>query len=127
MTSPRAIVTRSRYGKAPVFVTESRCVPGVSSIAVSAKVAEGQQGRSFAVKIRLENTGGITLRSGMSCRAEIFAATREGVLAAPGDDVGETAPESLAALASGFEVALNRPLRRRHRSPSRRVRRPPPS
>ena len=55
----------------------------VSSIAVSAKVAEGQQGRSFAVKIRLDNTGGITLRSGMSCRAEIFAATREGVLAAP--------------------------------------------
>jgi HlyD family secretion protein len=55
----------------------------VSSIAVSAKVAEGQQGRSFAVKIKLDNLGAITLRPGMSCRAEIFAATREGVLAAP--------------------------------------------
>jgi HlyD family secretion protein len=55
----------------------------VMSIAVSAKVADGQQGRSFAVKIKLGNTSSIKLRSGMSCRAEIFAATREDVLAAP--------------------------------------------
>jgi HlyD family secretion protein len=55
----------------------------VSSIAVTAKVAEGQQGRSFAVKIRLNDTSEITLRPGMSCRAEIFSATKKGVLAAP--------------------------------------------
>jgi HlyD family secretion protein len=55
----------------------------VSSIAVSAKVAEGQQGLSFAVKIRLTDHKAITLRPGMSCRAEIFAASRDSVLAAP--------------------------------------------
>jgi HlyD family secretion protein len=55
----------------------------VSSIAVSAKVAEGQQGLSFAVKIRLTDHKQITLRPGMSCRAEIFAASRDSVLAAP--------------------------------------------
>ena len=55
----------------------------VDSIAVSAKVAEGQQGLSFAVKIRLSHTDKITLRPGMSCRAEIFSATRDDVLAAP--------------------------------------------
>jgi HlyD family secretion protein len=55
----------------------------VSSIAVSAKVAEGQQGLSFAVKIRLTDHNAITLRPGMSCRAEIFAASRDSVLAAP--------------------------------------------
>jgi HlyD family secretion protein len=55
----------------------------VDSIAVSAKVAEGQQGLSFAVKIRLLHPEKITLRPGMSCRAEIFSDTREGVLAAP--------------------------------------------
>jgi HlyD family secretion protein len=55
----------------------------VASIAVSAKVAEGQQGLSFAVKIRLLDRDQITLRPGMSCRAEIFSASRDNVLAAP--------------------------------------------
>ncbi len=55
----------------------------VESIAVSAKVAEGQQGQSFAVKIRLLDPEKITLRPGMTCRAEIFTATKGGVLAAP--------------------------------------------
>jgi HlyD family secretion protein len=55
----------------------------VASIAVSAKVAEGRQGLSFAVKIKLTDTKGVNLRPGMSCRAEIFAATRERVLATP--------------------------------------------
>lgn len=55
----------------------------VEQIAVSAKVAEGQQGQSFAVKIRLLEPHKITLRPGMTCRAEIFTATRGGVLAAP--------------------------------------------
>jgi HlyD family secretion protein len=55
----------------------------VESIAVTAKVAEGQQGRSFAVKIKLQDNGEITLRPGMTCRAEIFAASKDKVLAAP--------------------------------------------
>jgi HlyD family secretion protein len=55
----------------------------IDSIAVSAKVAEGQQGLSFAVKIRLFEGEQITLRPGMSCRAEIFTATIEDVLAVP--------------------------------------------
>ena len=55
----------------------------IDSIAVSAKVAEGAQGLSFAVKIRLEKTNGIVLRPGMSCRAEIFTEIAEGLLAVP--------------------------------------------
>ena len=55
----------------------------IDSIAVSAKVAEGQQGLSFAVKIMLSDTDTITLRPGMSCRAEIFTDRREDVLAVP--------------------------------------------
>jgi len=55
----------------------------IESIAVSAKVAEGEQGRSFAIKIRITDTRGIELRPGMSCRAEIFTDLREGVIAAP--------------------------------------------
>jgi HlyD family secretion protein len=55
----------------------------VESIAVSAKIATGQQGQSFAIKIRLLEPEKITLRPGMTCRAEIFTATKGGVLAAP--------------------------------------------
>jgi len=55
----------------------------IESIAVSAKVAEGEQGRSFAIKIRITDTKGIELRPGMSCRAEIFTDEKDGVLAAP--------------------------------------------
>jgi HlyD family secretion protein len=55
----------------------------IESIAVSAKVAEGEQGRSFAVKIRITDTKDIELRPGMSCRAEIFTDEKLGVIAAP--------------------------------------------
>lgn len=55
----------------------------VDSIAVSAKVAEGQQGQSFAIKIQLLNPEKITLRPGMTCRAEIFTATKSDALAVP--------------------------------------------
>ena len=55
----------------------------IDSIAVSAKVAEGAQGLSFAVKIRLEKTAGIVLRPGMSCRAEIFTDIVEDIPAVP--------------------------------------------
>ena len=55
----------------------------IESIAISAKVAEGEQGRSFAIKIRITDTRGIELRPGMSCRAEIFTDEKQGVIAAP--------------------------------------------
>jgi HlyD family secretion protein len=55
----------------------------VDAIAVSAKVAEGQQGQSFAIKIRLLDPEKITLRPGMTCRAEIFTATNTDALAVP--------------------------------------------
>jgi HlyD family secretion protein len=55
----------------------------VDSIAVSAKIAEGQQGQSFAVKIRLLDSTKITLRPGMTCRAEIFTATKHDAVAVP--------------------------------------------
>jgi HlyD family secretion protein len=46
-------------------------------------VAEGQQGQSFAIKIRLLDPEKITLRPGMTCRAEIFTATKEDAVAVP--------------------------------------------
>ena len=55
----------------------------IDSIAVSAKVADGAQGQSFAVKIRLLDLNKITLRPGMTCRAEIFTQTQNDVLAVP--------------------------------------------
>ena len=55
----------------------------VDAIAVSAKVAEGQQGQSFAIKVRLLNPEKITLRPGMTCRAEIFTASKDDALAVP--------------------------------------------
>lgn len=55
----------------------------VKSIAISAKVAAGRQGLSFRVKIALEPTEGITLRPGMSCRAEIFTRKAAAVLSVP--------------------------------------------
>ena len=55
----------------------------IDSIAMSAKVAEGAQGLSFAVKIRLDKTEDVVLRPGMSCRAEIFTDIKEGILAVP--------------------------------------------
>jgi HlyD family secretion protein len=50
---------------------------------VSAKVATGQQGQSFAVKIRLVDPEKITLRPGMTCRAEVFTATKTDTIAIP--------------------------------------------
>ena len=55
----------------------------IESIAVSARVAEGEQGRSFAIKIRITDTMGLELRPGMSCRTEIFTDLKEGVVAVP--------------------------------------------
>lgn len=55
----------------------------IDSIALSARVAEGSQGLSFAVKIRLDKAGRFALRPGMSCRVEIYTEVRDGLLAVP--------------------------------------------
>jgi len=78
----------------------------VESIAVSAKVAEGQQGQSFAIKIRLLDPEKITLRPGMTCRAEIFTATKGGVLAAPIQAI--LVEENLTTDAVSRDVFVNR-------------------
>lgn len=72
----RALVFAVAYPERPIEGT-------ITSIAVSAKVAEGAQGLSFAVKIALEDTEGIMLRPGMSCRAEIFTDIKRDILATP--------------------------------------------
>jgi HlyD family secretion protein len=78
----------------------------VESIAVSAKVATGQQGQSFAIKIRLLDPHKITLRPGMTCRAEIFTATKGGVLAAPIQAI--LVDENLSTDAVTRDVFVNR-------------------
>lgn len=55
----------------------------IDSIALSARVAEGTQGLSFAVKIRLDKADRFELRPGMSCRVEIYTEVRDGLLAVP--------------------------------------------
>ena len=55
----------------------------IDSIALSARVAEGTQGLSFAVKIRLDKADRFALRPGMSCRVEIYTEVRDGLLAVP--------------------------------------------
>lgn len=83
----------------------------VTSIAVSAKVAEGQQGQSFAVKIRLLDPEKITLRPGMTCRAEIFTATSQDALAVPIQAI--LVEEDLTANATRREVFVVRDGRAR--------------
>ncbi len=55
----------------------------VDSIASSAKSTPGRQSLSFAVKLRIENSDGIDLRPGMSCRAEVFTQDQQSRLAVP--------------------------------------------
>jgi HlyD family secretion protein len=82
----------------------------IESIAVSAKVAEGEQGRSFAVKIKVTNAEKVDLRPGMSCRAEIFTDERGGVLAAPiqaiiiDEDLAENRTSYFAFVKEGEQV-----------------------
>jgi HlyD family secretion protein len=79
-----ANVTIGQHARVYAIAYPDQPVDGVvDSIAVSAKVAEGQQGQSFAIKIRLLDPEKITLRPGMTCRAEIFTATKDDALAVP--------------------------------------------
>jgi HlyD family secretion protein len=94
----RARVTAIAYPDKPVEGT-------IDSIAVSAKVAEGQQGQSFAVKIRLHDLEAIRLRPGMTCRAEIFTETQNDVLAVPIQAV--IVDEDLVENETTYHVFLN--------------------
>jgi len=78
----------------------------LESMASSAKVAEGRQGLSFAVKIRLVVSAGIELRSGMSCRAEIFTSGRADLLAVPIQAI--VVEEDRKANKTNYFVYLNR-------------------
>ncbi|HEX7031158.1 MAG TPA: efflux RND transporter periplasmic adaptor subunit [Gammaproteobacteria bacterium] len=56
----------------------------VQNIATTARTAEGRQGLSFEVEIRLDEIpDDVRLRPGMSARAEIYTATAEDALAVP--------------------------------------------
>ncbi|MDE0982468.1 MAG: efflux RND transporter periplasmic adaptor subunit [Gammaproteobacteria bacterium] len=55
----------------------------VRYIANTAKIAPGRQGLSFTVKIEITDAGDVTLRPGMSCRAEIFTRQDQEVVAVP--------------------------------------------
>ncbi|MDP6414390.1 MAG: efflux RND transporter periplasmic adaptor subunit [Gammaproteobacteria bacterium] len=55
----------------------------VRFIANTAKIAQGRQGLSFVVKIDITDPGEVTLRPGMSCRAEIFTRQDQEVAAVP--------------------------------------------
>jgi HlyD family secretion protein len=55
----------------------------VRYIANTAKIAPGRQGLSFTVKIQITDAGDVTLRPGMSCRAEIFTRQDQEVVAVP--------------------------------------------
>ncbi|HEX7048185.1 MAG TPA: efflux RND transporter periplasmic adaptor subunit [Gammaproteobacteria bacterium] len=56
----------------------------VQNIATTARTAEGRQGLSFEVEIRLDEIPeNVRLRPGMSARAEIYTAVAENVMAVP--------------------------------------------
>ena len=59
-------------------------LPGaVEFISGTARTVSGRSSASFTVRIRIENSKGIDLRPGMSCRAEILTSDSEKVLALP--------------------------------------------
>lgn len=77
----------------------------VRYIANTAKIAPGRQGLSFTVKIDIVDAGGVTLRPGMSCRAEIFTRQDQQVAAVPIQAI--LFEEDRAALRSDYFVFVN--------------------
>lgn len=55
----------------------------VEHIATTARPASGRNGLTFTVKIRIVDNAGLTIKPGMSCRAEIKGNTRSGVVSVP--------------------------------------------
>lgn len=77
----------------------------VRYIANTAKIAPGRQGLSFTVKIEITDAGDVTLRPGMSCRAEIFTRQDQEVVAVPIQAV--IFEEDRSALRSEYFVFVN--------------------
>lgn len=59
----------------------------VENVGIAARKAEGRQGFSFEVKVRLDEPGQLHLRPGMSSRAEIYTVNRNEVSAVPSQAV----------------------------------------
>ena len=72
----KAEIIAIAFGEHPLVGT-------VESIASSAKIAGGRQNLSFAVKLRLDQDQSISLRPGMSCRAEVYTKGEQELLAIP--------------------------------------------
>ncbi len=77
----------------------------VRYIANTAKIAPGRQGLSFTVEIDIVDSGAVTLRPGMSCRAEIFTRQDQSVAAVPIQAI--LFEEDRAALKSDYFVFVN--------------------
>ena len=77
----------------------------VRFIANTAKIAPGRQGLSFVVKIDITDPGGVELRPGMSCRAEIFTRQDQEVAAVPIQAI--IFEEDRAALRSDYFIFVN--------------------
>lgn len=77
----------------------------VRFIANTAKIAQGRTGLSFVVKIDIVDRGNVTLRPGMSCRAEIFTQQERNVAAIPIEAV--IFEEDRAELRSEYYMFVN--------------------
>lgn len=77
----------------------------VRFIANTAKIAQGRTGLSFVVKIDIADRGNVTLRPGMSCRAEIFTQQERNVAAIPIEAV--IFEEDRAELRSEYYMFVN--------------------
>ena len=77
----------------------------VRFIANTAKIAQGRTGLSFVVKIDIADRGNVTLRPGMSCRAEIFTQQEKNVAAIPIEAV--IFEEDRAELRSEYYMFVN--------------------
>lgn len=72
----RAEIVAIAYNNSPITGT-------VKSIASSARVAEGKQSLTIAVKLKIDNINDLNLLPGMSCRAEVFTHGDQYVYAVP--------------------------------------------
>ena len=77
----------------------------VRYIANTAKIAPGRSGLSFTVEIDIVDASSVTLRPGMSCRAEIFTRQDQSVAAVPIQAI--LFEEDRAALKSDYFVFVN--------------------
>lgn len=75
-TGEKAQVTSTAYPNSTLKGT-------VQFVAPSATTMPGQQGQGFLIKIRIAHPQKLTIRPGMTCRAEIFSQSAKDALAVP--------------------------------------------